>query len=258
MDVRILLVDDDVTICEQVKSLLNNENIAGNTIYFEYLTNFDDAVKALGSNEYDLIILDLFRGRPSEGNSDRPGEMILEEIKKSCFIPVIFFTGLVKPVEHLHSDIVRVLRKTDGVEKLKLEISGILESGLPFIKRKLNGYVKEAMRGYFWDFVHPNWKTLKNIKDNVSLGYLIVRRLANSLSKEKIKELLGDSRISSEVIHPMEFYIFPPTQEEFEFGDILKKDNIFYVVLTPTCDFILRDVKRAGQELKERKATFIT
>jgi len=257
MDVRILLIDDDATICEQVKTLLNDEIIGGHNINLEYLTNFDDAKKALSEKDYDLIVLDLFRGRPAENNNDRPGEIVLDEIKKSCFIPVIFFIGLVKPVEHLQSDIVRVLRKTDGVERLKVEISAILDSGLPFIKKKLNGYVRETVRGYFWDFVHPNWKIFRNITDEISLGYLIVRRLANSLSKERIKEMLGDSRISPDSVHPMEFYIFPPTQQEYEFGDILKKDNIFYVILTPSCDFILRDVKRAGQSLKERKATKI-
>lgn len=247
MDVKILLVDDNEELCKQIKELLDGETIAGNTVKVNYRTDFDGACTALEEIDYDVAVLDLFRGKPDEANADRPGEEVLDQIKKSCFIPVIFFTGLVKPIEHLKSDIVRVVRKGDSLDALKTEIQSVFESNLPLIRKKLNIYIRESLRSYFWDFVHPNWKMLKGIKDDVSLGYLIVRRLATSLSKEKIVNLLGDPKISADKVHPMEFYVYPPIITEYEAGDILEKDKSFYVMLTPSCDFVLRDGKRKAE-----------
>lgn len=247
MDVKILLVDDNAELCKQIKELLDGETIAGNTVKVDYRTDFDGACTALEEIDYDVAVLDLFRGKPDEANADRPGEEVLEQIKKSCFIPVIFFTGLVKPIEHLKSDIVRVVRKGDSLDALKTEIQSVFESNLPLIRRKLNTYIRESLRSYFWDFVHPNWKILEGIKDDVSLGYLIVRRLATSLSKEKIVNLLGDPKISADKVHPMEFYVYPPIITEYETGDILEESNNFYIMLTPSCDFMLRDGKRKAE-----------
>lgn len=238
MDIKILMIDDDEVICSQIKELFDGLVIENSSITLEYLTDFDEAINVLGVKEFDLVILDLFRGKPEDNNSDRPGETVLAQIKKACFIPVVFFTGMVNPVEHLKSDIVRVVRKGDATDSLKKEIQSVVKARLPFIKKQLNAYIKETMRKYFWDFVHPNWKELEKIKDEVSLGYLIVRRLASSLSKKKIITLLGDPKISEDKVHPMEFYIYPPIVDEYEMGDVLEKNGCNFVILTPSCDFV--------------------
>lgn len=249
MIIRILLIDDDETLCKQIKKLLDGEIIDTHTLSLEYVNRFEDSANVLSQNDFDLIILDLFRGKPEDKNTDRPGEEVLEKIKTLCFIPVIFFTGLVKPVEHLKTDIVRIVRKSDGTDALRREISDIFKSKLLFLKQQLNGYVKEVMRLYFWGFIHPNWKMLEKIKDEVSLGYLAVRRLAISLSKEKIISFLGDSKILPNKVHPMEFYIFPPVSQEFETGDILEDGKKIFIVLTPSCDFIIRNGGRRAKNV---------
>jgi len=196
MDFNVLMIDDDLTICKQVQELLNDEVIKEHKLKLECTDNFDNGLSILKEKTFDLIILDLYKGKPEEGNKDRSGEVVLEEVKKICFIPVVFFSGLIKPIEHLQSDIVRVVRKGDGTAELRKTIESILESPLPFIKKKMDIFVHESMRSYFWDFVHKNWNSLKGIKDGISLGYLLVRRLANSLSKGQIIKLLGDPKIN--------------------------------------------------------------
>lgn len=257
MDIKILMIDDDVTICKQIKELLDDEIIKGNTIKLEYSNEFEQGVSMLKDKTYDLIILDLYKGKPSITNIDMPGEQILEYIKGSCFIPVIFFSGLVNPIQHLKSDVVRIVRKSDGTGELKKEIESVFDSKLPLIKRKIDDYLNESMRYYFWEFVHPNWESLKEIEDDVSLGYLLIRRLANSLSKEQIIKLLDDPKIKPEKSHPMEFYVYPPVTEEYETGDVLKKDYAFFVLLTPSCDFVLRDGKRKAQNTLLVPATLL-
>ncbi len=258
MDMKILMIDDDVTICQQIKELLDNETIKENRITLEYAQEFDHGVNLLKEKKFDLIILDLYKGKPSVTNIDRPGEIMLEHIKSSCFIPIIFFSGLVQPIQHLKSDIVRIVRKGDGNDELKKEIESIFDSKLPLIKRQIDDYLNESMRSYFWDFVQPNWVSLKEIEDDVSLGYLLIRRLANSLSKEQIIKLLNDPKIKPDRSHPMEFYVFPPVTKEHETGDVLKKEEAFFVLLTPSCDFVPRKGKINANNTVLAKATLLT
>lgn len=257
MDIRILMIDDDLAICKQIKELFDEQIIQNNKIELEYTHEFEQGIKLLKERDYDLIILDLYKGRPSEENNDRPGEQILEHIKSSCFIPIIFFSGLINPIQHLKSDIIRIVRKSEGNDALKKEIESVFDSKLPLIKRKFNDYVKESMRSYFWDFVHPNWESLKGTNDEVSLGYLLIRRLANSLSKEQISHFLNDSKIKIGKSHPMEFYIYPPVSSEYETGDVLEKNESFFVLLTPSCDMVNRDGKIKAQNTMLVKTTLL-
>ena len=257
MEIKILMIDDDEAICKQIKELFDDQIINNNKIKLDYLHNFEEGINLLKEKDYDLIILDLYKGRPSEQNTDRPGEQILEHIKKSAFIPVIFFSGLVNPIQHLKSEVIRIVRKSDGNEVLKKEIESVFESKLPLIRKKFNNYVTETMRSYFWDFVHPNWSSLKEVNDEVSLGYLLIRRLANSLSKDQIGKLLGDPKIKVDKSYPMEFYIYPPMCSEYETGDILKKDDSFFVLLTPSCDLVNRNGRIKAQNTMLVKTTHL-
>lgn len=244
---KILLVDDEEKIGKDTAELLSLEKIDEIKLEVDFLQDYPKAIPKLDKNDYDIAIFDLFKGTPSETNIERFGEELLEELRKTCFVPVIFFTGLIKPVEHLKSNIIKVVRKSDGVPALKAEIKNILDSRILYIKKSLDNYIKESMRKYFWEFVQPEWDKLK-YHDDVSLGYLLIRRLANSLSKEQAITLLDDPKISLNKAHPMEFYIYPPIQTEYETGDILTKENNSYVILTPSCDFVPRPKNRRKAE----------
>jgi len=239
MDIHILMIDDEKKVTDAATQIINGQEINGNRINLACTNDFEEGKKLLTEHNYDILILDIFKGKPSVSNPERPGEEILGEIKKTCFIPVVFFSGLTKNVEHLKSDIIRVVTKTaGGNEKLLDELKYLVATKLPFIKRKLDLHIKECMREYFWDFVQNDWKELSKIKDEISLGYLLMRRLAKSFSKENIAKILEDRKISGEKIYPMEFYIYPPSNQEPETGGIIKKNGDFYIIITPTCEIV--------------------
>lgn len=240
------MIDDDENLCKDTKELLESENIKTENIIVEYETDFDSGFKNIKKNHYDLIILDVYKGKAGTSNPYKLGkEEVFVKIKQYDFIPIIFYTGIIGDVKDLESEIVKIVRKGDGTDKLIEQITAIINSEFFGIKKKLDNYIRESIRNYLWDFVHDEWDSIKGIKDELSMGYLLMRRLAKSLSKEQIKIILGDSKISSDKIHPMEVYIYPPFKlDEYETGDILKKDNMLYVILTPSCDFVIRNDKR--------------
>ena len=201
-------------------------------------------MEKISRNDYDIIILDLCKGEPSE-TSEKPGYDILKQIQSLAFVPVIFYSGLTKDLMDLSSEVIGVVNKGDGVDKLKAEIERIITSKIALLKGQIYDHLRESLRKYFWETVHAEKKVFEPIKNDISLGYLLLRRFANSLSKENIKLILGDDKIKTDKAHPMEFYIYPvnpdSTNEEYQAGEILEKSGINYVILTPDCDLVLRN-----------------
>lgn len=238
MNLNILFVEDDDMLRKNLVKLFDKEIIGGHTLITSGASTFEEGMRLVEENDYDIVILDLYKGEPKDGN-EKLGLEVLKHIQSVAFIPVIFYSGLTKDLAGIESEIVGVVNKGhDGIEGLKIEIERIIGSNIALIKRKINEHVKMTLRDYFWKTVHDNKSVIEPIKDEVSLGYLLLRRLANSLSKENIKSLLGDDKIQDGKAHPMEFYIYPPNSEEYELGEILLKDGTYFTVLTPSCDFI--------------------
>ena len=239
MNLNLLFVDDDEKLRKNLVKIFDQESVEGHTLIASEAATFEEGKKLVGENDFDLVILDLYKGEPKEGN-EKLGIDVLKEIQSVAFIPVIFYSGLTKDLAGMESEVVGVVNKGDGgIDQLKAEISRIIRSNIALIKRKVNDHVRIALRDYFWGTVHDDKKIIEPIKDDVSIGYLLLRRLAHSLSKENIKSLLADNKIQEGKAHPMEFYIYPTNPaEEYEVGEILFKDKLFYAILTPSCDFV--------------------
>lgn len=236
-NLKMLIVDDDTTLRNSLHKLLNNKVVEADYNLITNPVDFAEAIELLKREHFDLITLDLCKGDPNP-EADKTGIDILEEIQSLTFIPVIFYTGLPNYVDDLKSPIVKVVNKNDGLEVLKTEISHLIKSRLVDLKKNLHGFIEKELKQYFWDTIHQNRKEFNSVEPETSLSYLITRRISQALSKEKIKDLLQDEKIKMDKIHPMEFYIYPVIEEEYETGEILKKDEKYFVILTPSCDFV--------------------
>lgn len=257
---HIMSVDDDPDIGRQIKELLDGR-IGNNSdeLLVDFVQDFDVAMQSLDTMLYDLVILDVFKGRPSERNPDRPGEDILNEIKKRCFVPVIFYTALPSKVSQYKSSLVRVVHKTSGgTPKLKSEIIALIKTGLPAINRNLIGHFCKVEAKYMWEFVEPIWKKFSTVVDSKSLAYLLSRRLAWSLTRENIHFFINSlggtagTGTADDLVHPAEYYIYPPIGTQYNSGDILskkkKKEITYWIILTPSCDMFQRDSGRVKSE----------
>ncbi len=246
MNLRILFIDDEEKIRTNLVKIFDKETIGGHILVADSAETFEVGIDKISKKDYDIIILDLCKGEPSE-SSEKPGYNVLKQVQSIAFVPVIFYSGLTKDLVGFESEVIGVVNKGDGVEKLKSEIERIITSKIALLKGQIYSHLRESLRQYFWETVHAEKKFFEPIKDDISLGYLLLRRFSNSLSKENIKELLGDEKIKIDKAHPMEFYIFPinadPTKEEYQAGEILEKDGLYHVILTPDCDFVLRGNK---------------
>lgn len=239
-ELKILYIDDDATHRKDLKELLSGEIINGFAISIYCEESFDKAVGQ--SKRYHLTILDLFEGNPQSGHD--VGSTVFEKIKNTLFIPVIFYSGNTSNVISLRSQIVGVATKGDGgVDELKSEIERLTKHNIPFLRNSVHAYVEQEFKKYFWNVIQKENDKFTPNADDFSLGYMLLRNFADSLSKENIKNILGDNTIDHEKVHPMEFYIYPiDVHKEYENGEIIKDkiNNEIFVVLTPSCDFIER------------------
>jgi hypothetical protein len=80
----------------------------------------------------------------------------------------------------------------------------------------------------------------------VSLKYILLRRLGKNLSTKLARMAAEDPEFKDSHKHPMEFYIYPVIDGEYETGDLVKskEGNEHYAVLTPSCDLVSRGGKR--------------
>lgn len=237
MELDVLTIEDQEEIKNQIVKYLDKEEIEGHTIKMHSAEDFTEGIEMIAKHDFDIVILDLCKGVPKE-DAETPGYKVLQVIQNTAYVPVIFYSGLAHKLKDLSSNIIGVVSKGDGLEKLKEEIRRIISSKLGIIKKQIYEHIRLSLKDYFWESVHKEKAIFNKITDDVSLGYLILRRIADSLSKEKIKSLLNDGRINPEKTHPMEFYVYPTKAVEYEAGEILLKNNIYYIILTPSCDFI--------------------
>lgn len=236
MELKVLFIEDDAKLGQNLKKIFDGEKISGYEIRAQVVAVFEEGITSILNHDFDIVILDLFKD--GNGKDEEAGIKVLNQIRQNAFIPVIFYTGHAYKITELVSEIVGVVSKGDGIEALTLEIERIIASKIALIKTQIYGHLKESLRKYFWETVDIQKNVFIPRKNDVSLGYLLLRRFANSLSKENIKELLGDDKIKADKTHPMEFYIFPTNSGEYEAGEIILKDGVYFAVLTPSCDFI--------------------
>jgi len=244
-----IYIDDDLQYCKQAMEQLNSAIIGdeGQKLTITTDTDFQKGLSLIEKNRFDFVILDV--RLVGNGTDEEAGIKIFNSIKSRRFVPVIFYTAFAYKVEDLETDLVRVIRKTEGFVKVLDAIKELLQTQLPLVNRAIVRHVDEVQRDYMWEFVSNNWGSFQVMKDKVDIAYLLARRLAATINKKRIYDLardLGanpDAVADIEKVHPAEYYIVPPVTERCQAGDIIEEtisDGVkrYHVVLNPTCDFV--------------------
>lgn len=249
---QILHVDDDPEVLAGVKEFLEGEEIDGwGRPEITGIGSFDEALRTLEQQRFDLVILDVRLGGHDEQDltpAEEEGVRTLAEIRQRRFVPIVFWTGLPGKVRDLAGPLVLVGDKTsDDVDDLAHKVGELFATGLPRVNRALRHLVEDEQRRYMWDFVAEHWDELTRDGDDTGLAYLLVRRLGRSLSGPAIQRLaaeLGGGKPGAPAagtIQAAEMYIVPPLPDTNPgLSEIMREDAEggarWWFVLTPSCD----------------------
>ncbi|MEG4067611.1 response regulator [Microcoleus sp. Pol11C2] len=254
---RLLFVDDDKEICAQVKEFFEYEEFITDgeaSVQVTTLTSFKEALNILENGRFDLIILDV-RLESNELQAEEAGISTLEAIKRKRFIPIVFYTGVAHLVRSFETPLIKVVEKTEGLQRLQDVVKEIFTTRLPAVNRALIRHLETVQRDYMWEFVATHWEELSDTNDDhAGLAYLLARRLGVSLSGSGIYQLAEDlggsinTVIKEGCVHPMQYYVMPPLHLAHPLAGDIYKENIeeqakYWIILTPSCDFAQKKVQ---------------
>ena len=248
-----MIVDDEPEIgailSELLKSYVSASDPRPITTRFE--ESFDNAVELLASETFDILVLDI-RGKSGHTPSDEAGIVVFDEIRKRRFIPIIFYTALPDvSIGISNTPFVQTVSKiaVDPITDLQVAIENVISSGVPYLLQSVSNHLADVERAFMADFVENNWPDLVDRPEDVA--YLLSRRLAVSFEEgaESLAQELGqvDQTTRADTVHPTRYYVQPPNPN-YRMGDLLaipsstkeNADERLYVVLTPSCDLVLR------------------
>ena len=237
-EIKILIVEDDESVYKDIYKrnieLFNKENREFQ-INGIWLQQKDKAISALKDpvNIFDGAIVDL--DLMGTGGTDTSGNEVIREIKENLRFPIFVITGTPHNIAselNIPNFIFNVYER-DNVDvyeilnKFKLiKVTGILN----LLNR--NGKIEELIQNIFWNHISTSldgWifddKRNPDEKEDSLLRYTILHML----------EYLDENKV-----HPSEFYITRPIKTLLSTGDLVKRGDYRYVVLTPSCDFVFR------------------
>lgn len=241
---RFLVVEDNADNARQLQEVLPGAVDLPDSAKIDLCRSFGEARTELLRDRYDILILDLKDDSSSffSSDSEPAGVKIFEELRKTRFVPVVFYTAHAQKVRSEETSFVRVVEKSEDVTRVREEVRKVLATRLPALNRQ----IEEVQRSYMWEFVSTNWKEFKERTHQADLAYLLARRLAISLehtAKDLAVFVGGQLQATSneKKSHPMVMYVTPPIGPHRLAGDILLETvnatQSYWLILTPSCDF---------------------
>ncbi|OLZ72884.1 hypothetical protein AV521_07965 [Streptomyces sp. IMTB 2501] len=237
----VVIVEDNEDYRNDIAEQLRQSDVAyGRAPRVVPVAEFSQAEKILSAETVDVVVLDV---RDDQG-SDDAGEYVLDSLKATRFVPVVFYTAYAERVEPLaQPPVVQVVGKEEHTDVLLNAVREAFDSRLPFAVRGLTDHVREVTREYLWD-ITKQWTSLGGY-DAEEKTILLAARLARSL--ELTLALDGEDRLRGPVgralgrpsnWHPSRIYVLPPIGEQLDTGDLLlhKATQRYWVQLTPSCD----------------------
>lgn len=236
-DIHLLIIEDEKSQIEAYEDSISQHNKKqNNKIIATIKKNYDDAEIALKSPQYDGAIIDLRLSNSEEFE----GKKLVEEVNKKIRIPIIIYSGSIAQVDDIDENILLKKKSRDQVliKDILLEIENIFDTGITrFLKS--NGLIDNMLTIIFWKHLSENLFDLKGTNTEKA----VVRYISSHI--QEFLEIDGENGL--EDLNPAEFYIYPPIKTQLSTGDILlnTQKGLYFLLLTPACDILLRTTKSA-------------
>lgn len=250
-EINVLIVEDDENQQKLYDKAIRefNSNHPQEKIHPDFKKTLQEAMESLESAPYDAAIIDL---KLRSDSVEAEGNKIIKKIKESQRYPVIVVSGFVEELDvefKEETDVFRIIERTAcRIPSLLTEIAEWYSSGITRFLRgggELLTSVNLALQEIFWTYIAKNWNSWKeDVRDSENLKRIIKRYLSSILL-----ERLQLTSAGFEKLYPAEVYFIPPVKQDYFTGDILKKNEKYYLILSPACDMVVRDENSRNAEI---------
>jgi hypothetical protein len=229
---KLLIVEDDKPTIQSYKDNIESFNKKSDIqIDYTIKENLMDAKASLLSPGFDGAIVDL---KLSSTTTELEGLEIVEEIENNQRFPIFIVSASIAQVDKEENAFLKKRKRDTSFKEILSEIVEIYNTGITNILGR-KGEIDNYLNNIFWNhlsnsmdlWVNDNTRTPQE-KEKSLLRYTI------SHMQEYIDEGI-------EKYHPSEFYITAPIKSNIFTGDIVIYENNRYLVLTPSCDIVLRE-----------------
>lgn len=237
-ELKLLIVEDDQELITSYHRDIKSFNLDSDIkIVYELVSEKENALSILDNKEiyFDAAIVDLkldSKGKPDDKYS---GNEVIRKIKTNLRFPVFVVTGTPQHISEdlkIESSFFKI--KTRGEEDNHLQqLVDIYNTGITKIINS-KGLIEEFLNNIFWNHISDsinNWinddSRSPDDKQKSLLRYTLMHM------QEYIDEDIDK-------YHPSEFYIVKPIKQNIFTGDIITFEENRYIVLTPSCDIVLR------------------
>ncbi|WP_395066418.1 hypothetical protein [Flavobacterium sp.] len=238
-ELKLLIVEDDQELITSYHRDIKSFNLDSDIkIVYELVSEKENALSILDNKEiyFDAAIVDLkldSKGKPDENYS---GNEVIRKIKTNLRFPVFVVTGTPQHIADdlkIQNDFFKI--KTRGEEDNHLQqLVDIYNTGITKIINS-KGHIENFLNNIFWNHLSNsmgNW--INDVTRNPDEKQKSLLRYTIMHMQEYIDEDI-------EKYHPSEFYITKPIKQNIFTGDIISYENNKYIVLTPSCDIVLRN-----------------
>lgn len=255
---QILIVEDMEEPGERLKLTIQRTLKSAEVVL---QSNFEEALKdMLPPRSFEAVVLDLFLGDP-EGEENKRGQKIWEEIWKRKFVPVIIYTGgecdLDPPIPKDNPFVTCIRKQEEDSDK---KVAEHLQAITPYMiaLREVEEELNKVIRSVLAKTSPHIWQASDN--DERLRSELLVRSARRRLAATMDMKTAS----TEESMLSWEQYIHPPLEECLLTGDILiAKDapstepSSYRLVLTPSCDMQVNKGKCKVEQILVAKCTGI-
>lgn len=226
----ILLVEDTKSAIDTCIEYAENYTKNGKQISIVVAENVIEAIEKL-TKDIDVAIVDIKLKDDGNGNN------VIEKMQKLCLrIPTVIHTGTPDDVQV--ENVLKVFTRGDGYPAIFDYLLQIYTTGITKILGR-KGVLEQQLNCVYQNNILPTLETAwgKYGKDNpTSTEKALLRYILNHLLQHL------DNSDDIEKCYPEEMYIYPPIDENYRTGSIVKNaDNAYFIILSPACDLALHN-----------------
>lgn len=237
-ELKLLIVEDDLELITSYNRDIDSFNLGSDVkIIHKQVSDKEAALTILKDKKiyFDAAIVDLKLDSNEKADDDYSGNDVIREIKSNLRFPVFVVTGTPQHIAEdlrIQSSLFKI--KTRGEEDDHLQqLVDIYNTGITKIINS-KGLIEDFLNNIFWNHISDsinNWVNDDSRNSDEKQKSLLRYTLMHM--QEYIDEDI-------EKYHPSEFYIIRPIKQNIFTGDIITYNNSKYIVLTPSCDIVLR------------------